>query len=164
MSESLPLTQGISASSGSTNVDVPAVPGQTAYEVVVGGAPQIEVATTLTNTIVTLGNTSTPNEIHLNGGVRYNVLILDDSKTSYTISDNDFIIIVDSPTYTSIKVPSASGRAGKAYQIVRRFGGPTILSVSSVVSDTFDGDTDIDLIGEGNTQIVCTGTSNWMIV
>lgn len=145
------------------NVDVPPVVGTPAYEVNVGGTPQIQITPQAGTTVITLGASSTGNDIYLNGGVRYNMNNLTAMNASYAVSDNDYLINVSSSTYSSLQLPAAATRAGKVFIITRKFGGPSPLVLSPNGADTLDGETSVSMPDLNfKVQIMSDGVNTWI--
>jgi hypothetical protein len=148
---------------GATTSDPSPTPGEPSFTVTTGDSTQFEI--TVQNddsTHITLGSTDTPNDIYLNGGLRYNITTKSDTGTSYTLTDNDCVVLFTSATYTSCTVPAAATRTGKVYIIIRNFGGDNTFTVNRTGSDTFDGETSYPLPAGGTrVYLISDGISSW---
>lgn len=83
-------------------------------------------------------------------GIGNNFLRLTDDQTSYTMLDEDDMVEVVSPTYQFIYLPSAVGRGGKKYTVLRAFSGPGILRIVSPLDEFIDGSEQELLLVENN--------------
>lgn len=66
-------------------------------------------------------------------------LKLDDTKTSYTLLDEDETVEVASTTYETIFLPTAVGKGGKKYVILRGVEGNQTLAIRSQLNELIDG-------------------------
>lgn len=76
-----------------------------------------------------------------------------DNGTTYTMLTEDETVEVASATYTTIFLPTAVGRGGKRYIILRSFTGPGTLAIESQPGELIDGAVQ-QLLLVGNNQHV----------
>jgi flagellar basal body rod protein FlgG len=157
--ETLPPYTSLGGSATTPSDPTPVV-GQSSYNITIGSTTQMDMTPQSDGSVrISLGSNSSSNEIFLNGGIRYNVTTKSDTGTSYTITDNDYMIIFTSATYTSVVVPVSLSRTGKVYVIIRRFGN---FLVTPSGGDNFDGIGTLSLPETGTrVQIIADGISAW---
>jgi len=164
MSEDLPAP--IFPAGGSNNpVDPSPTPGVPSFVMTVGTDNQFEIIPQADlSTIITMGNTTTVDEVYFNGGIRYNTKTISDAGgPSYTLEKDDYFVVFTSNTYTTCVVPLASTRDGKTFIIARRYTGGSGLNIVTSGTDTFDGNTTIMTLPVSGiqTQIISDGVLTW---
>jgi hypothetical protein len=142
------------------------------------GIPQIVIDPT--GQSISIGSTTTPNHLTLNGGVefQYNEVSTTvgpfpnpSTAPTYNMTDNDFMINVVDLLYTDIQLPQINpvgsvNRSGKMYIISRGFGGVTNLLIKPFAGDDIDGESvSINILGLGSRiQLIADGNNKWMII
>ena len=139
----------------------------TVFEVKVDGKTEIGVDSSDPDlSTVVLGSTDTNTKIQLNGGVQFQYNNVTTGGPNYDILRTDYIVSIDSNSFTSATLPPISATdQGDAFVIIRNFAsGPTFNLLTSG-ADTIDGLSSLPMAITGmRITVVSDGVSNWQPV
>lgn len=105
-------------------------------------------------TVVSTGSTGSGSSVY----------VINNTAANKTLSDSDFFEVVDATTVArTITLPSAVGRAGKAFEIVKSDSSTNQVTIQTTSSQTINGSLTVTLDYQWEGIAVISDGSNWIM-
>lgn len=117
------------------------------------------------NDIITIGSTGS-NSIELNGGVKFNYKKITTAGTTYFLTQNDYFVEIDNPSYNSVVLPQALTGSGISYIISRSNNNTNNdFRIQAQIGDDIDDRDHIILRKSGNhIKVISNGENTWHVI